>query len=46
MASLEVPREPCSGGLVQRDEAALAEFRAADHKAIGRDVIQSQVDGL
>ena len=31
---------------MQRDEAALAEFRAPDHEAIGREVIQPEVDGL
>jgi hypothetical protein len=45
-ASLEVPIESGSGGLVQRDQAALAEFRAPDDEPIGRDVVQSEVDGL
>jgi hypothetical protein len=34
-AALKVPLEPGSGGLVQGDEPALAEFRAPDHGASG-----------
>lgn len=45
-APLQVPLEPCPSGFVQRDQAALAEFRTPDHEAIGREVFQSKVNGL